>query len=73
MLAKRDLGVESAEFQSLIEDLDLGYSAKLVKHASMIYIALHGSDVEFYGLRPGDRVLIKITKVKRQRGRGIVD
>jgi hypothetical protein len=63
---------DSIEIRENVEDLELAWAAKIVRRGDMLYLAIHQSDAGFYDLRPGDRVLVKVVKVKRAKrpGRG---
>lgn len=50
-----------------LEDIEITTTARLIKHGRQIHISLRIVDVDFWGLKTGDRVLFTIKKVKRAR------
>jgi hypothetical protein len=57
-------------FAERIENMSLTWAAKIVRRGDMIYLALHASDIAFYELHPGDKVLVSISKLKRAKRPG---
>jgi len=56
---------QSLEKVAVLEDVDLSMAVPIVKHGGRFYLSVRGRDLEFWDLRPGDIVLMKLTKVRR--------
>jgi hypothetical protein len=51
----------------LRETIKLAYSSKVVKHGTMLYVAIRDVDARFWDLLPGDRVLMEINTVLKKK------
>ncbi|NVM23319.1 MAG: hypothetical protein HWN68_16235 [Desulfobacterales bacterium] len=50
-----------------LEDVEIATVAKIIFHGRRFHLTLRKVDVDFWGLKSGDRVLVKITKVRRAK------
>ena len=49
----------------VLQEVDIAIAVRLVAHGARYYLSVRPRDIEFWGLKPGDEVLMKIVKVKR--------
>ena len=67
-MPKPDPRAKGSEKVAVIEDVDIAMAVRIVAHGGRFYLSVRPKDVEFWDLKVGDEVLIKITKAKRARG-----
>ena len=51
----------------VLQEVDIALAVRLVAHGARYYLSVRPRDVEFWNLKPGDEVLMKIVKVKHTR------
>ena len=47
------------------EDIDVCAAVSLISHGGRSYLSVRNADIEFWGLKKGDVVLMRLSKVKR--------
>ena len=48
-----------------IEDIQVSSAVRVVAHGGRFYLSVHARDIEFWGLKTSDEVLMTLSKVKR--------
>ena len=52
-----------AEFE--LEDIKVASAVRVVAHGNRFYLSVRPRDMDFWGVKAGDEVLMELTKLKR--------
>jgi hypothetical protein len=66
-LTQTDVDDASENIWADREKVQIAHGVKVVRHGTMMYLALRETDTEYYDIRPGDRVHLIVDELRKRK------